>query len=110
MQIPLEIAFRNVRKTRALEALIEKETAKLEKIHHHISRCRLVVERPHRLRNSGNPYRIRIDIRAPAGNEIVISSEPSNGHIDESLYTLLRRTFDSAQRQLKKMAAQERGR
>jgi len=37
MQVPLKITFRNVRKTPDLEALIDKQAAKLERVCNHLA-------------------------------------------------------------------------
>ena len=46
MQVPFEITFRNVRKTSDIEALIDKQAAKLERVCNHLVRCHMAVEKP----------------------------------------------------------------
>ncbi|MFO7580262.1 MAG: HPF/RaiA family ribosome-associated protein [Nitrosomonas halophila] len=48
MQIPLEITFRNMDPSAAVEARLREKAEKLERFHDHIMSCRIVVEAPQR--------------------------------------------------------------
>ena len=53
MQIPLQISFRNMDPSPAVEARIREKAAKLERFHDRIIGCTVVVEAPHRSQNQG---------------------------------------------------------
>lgn len=108
MQIPLEITFRDVRKTEALEKLILAKVAKLEKICDYMVSCRIAVDIPQRHQQTGNPFRVRIDIRVPQGHELVIKRESSQGKVNGTLPQTLREAFSAAGRQLKELVKKQR--
>jgi ribosomal subunit interface protein len=99
MQIPLEIAFKNMERSDAVEARIrEKAEKKLERFAGRITSCRVVVEAPHRHQHQGNCFDVRIDIHVP-GEELVVTRESTDpAHTD--VYVAIRDAFDAAVRQL----------
>ena len=99
MQIPLEIAFKNMEKSDAVEARIrEKAEKKLERFAGRITSCRVVVEAPHRHQHQGNCFDVRIDIHVP-GEELVVTRESTDpAHTD--VYVAIRDAFDAVVRQL----------
>ncbi|MGJ3247365.1 MAG: HPF/RaiA family ribosome-associated protein [Elainellaceae cyanobacterium] len=100
MNVPLEISYRHVDKTEALESLIREKVEKLESVCDHISSCRIAIEKPHDHPSSGTPYRVRIDLRVPPGHELAVDKSPDRGTQYEPLETLIREAFDAARRQL----------
>ena len=110
MYVPLELSFRNVEKSPQLEDLIRKKTEKLEKICDHISSCRVSVEKTQEQMTSGNPYRVRIDLTVPPSHELVAKQEPGHGDQHHELDTVIRKVFQKAERQLKKLMEKQTGR
>lgn len=94
MQIPLQITLRNISRSRAVEAVIRRKAAKLDRFHRRIVRCRVVVEIPSRHRHQGKEFVVRLDIKVP-GSEIVVTHDHH-----EDLYAALHEAFDAAQRRL----------
>lgn len=109
MEKPLQIAFRDVEKTDALESLIREKTAKLEQLHDKITSCHVAIERPQQHMDSGSPYRVRIDVRVPPGHQLVATHEPGQGEMHDSLESIIRDTFESARRQLRKVKEKQQG-
>ena len=101
MQVPLEITYRDVRKTDYIEELIKEKVTKLERICDHITSCHVAIERPQSNIPNGNPYRIRLNIRIPHNKEIVVKKEPGQGATDEPLHTAIRDSFEVALRRLR---------
>ncbi|RJP81050.1 MAG: HPF/RaiA family ribosome-associated protein [Candidatus Zixiibacteriota bacterium] len=108
MQIPLELSFRNVPKTDAIEALIREKVAKLEQVCDYINSCRVAVEKPQSHQNSGNVYRVRLGITVPPGHEIVVTREPGNNQMHRPLSSVIREAFSAARRQLKELVNRQR--
>ena len=108
MQVPLEITFRDIHKTEAIELLINKHVQKLERICDTISSCRVVIERPQRHQHSGTSFHVRIDMTVPPGHEIVASKEPGDAEMHMKLPTIIKDAFDAAERQLKDVMARQR--
>lgn len=109
MEVPLELSFRDVEKTRAIEEFIRTNVKKLEQSCDHIVSCRIAVEQPQKHQHTGSPYRVRIDLRVPPGHEIVVKRESSEGEIHDSLRKVLREAFDAARRQVRGLSERQRG-
>src|SRR5919198_5572886 len=108
MQIPVIMSFRNIRKRPAIEDLIRKQAAKLERVCDHIISCRIAAEKPQEHQKSGSPFRVRIDITVPPEHELVVIREASEGDLHERLPTVLRGAFDAMRQQLKKLTEKQR--
>lgn len=76
MILPVQITFRNMKPSEAVEVLVREEVAKLETFNKEIMHCRVVVELPHRHHKWGDLYHVRIDMTVP-GAELVVKREPS---------------------------------
>ena len=107
MDVPLELSFRQVQKTEQLEALIQERAAKLEKFHPRIVSCRIAVEKPQEHPRSGNPYRVRIEVRVPPSHDLVVDKRPQDHAMHDPLDIVLNDTFKSMERQLKELAERQ---
>ncbi len=108
MKVPLEIAYRDVDKTDAIETLVREKVAKLEKFCNYISSCHIAVEKIHDRPSHGSPYRVRIDLTVPPGHELVADSNPSEPNQYVALDTVIRDAFSMAERQLKELTSRQR--
>ena len=108
MEIPLELAFRNVDPIKSLKETIRKKVAKLDRYHGHITGVRVAVERPHRTIGRGAPYRVRIDMTVPPGHELVVVKEPSARTANDTVHQVLNSAFEAAQRQLAQLKQRQR--
>lgn len=108
MQLPLQITFRNMDASDALDANIRAKAAKLDEYFDNVMSCRVVVEAQHRHHHKGNLYNARIDITLP-GHEIVVSRTPQADHAHEDVYVAVRDSFDAAYRRLEDFARKLRG-
>lgn len=103
MIIPLEISYRDVEKTEAIDNLIREKAAKLDKVCDHIVSCRVAVEKPHEYVKTGNKYRVRLDISVPPGHSVVVNKEPGRTKMHDPLPTVIREAFKAAERQLREL-------
>lgn len=108
MEEPLEISFRNVDHSSALEAAIRERAEGLERFFDRIVGCRVVVEAKQRRHHKGNLYALRIDLHLP-GHEIVVNRTGPKQHAHEDVYVALRDAFNAAARQLEDHARKVRG-
>lgn len=108
MQVPLQITFRHMEPSAAVERRIRDEAAKLEQFHEHIMNCKVVVETPHRHHHKGTLYHVRIDLKAP-GKEMLVTREHHDKHAHEDVYVVIRDAFDAMQRQVEDYARRQRG-
>jgi ribosome-associated translation inhibitor RaiA/cold shock CspA family protein len=132
METPLQITFRNMPPSAAIEDTIREKAAKLDSYYDRIMGCRVVVEAPHRHHHKGKAYLVRIDLSVPggelvvnrapnrlnaaklrdpelAGNDLTESHEPSKHAAHKDIYVAIRDAFDSARRKLQDYARKRRG-
>jgi ribosomal subunit interface protein len=102
MQLPLQVTFRNLEHSEAIEAKIRQCAARLDKFCARITSCRVVVEAPHRHHHKGNIYHIRVDLMLPKG-EVVIKRDPAKHQAHEDIYVAIRDAFAAAERKLKEV-------
>ena len=108
MQLPLQVSFRHMERSPALEAIIGDRANKLDEFAGHITSCRVVVEPAGRHRLHGNQYEVRIDITLPEG-EVVATREPSEHKEYKQVEVAIRDAFDSAGRKLEDYVRRQRG-
>lgn len=103
MQKPLELSFRNVPASEEIKSLVEHNVEKLDQFYNRIISCSVAIEQLHNHHQKGNPYHIRIDIRIPHNQEIVIKREPLKGsNASFELNAMVNDAFEAARRALKK--------
>ena len=108
MQVPLQVSFRNMPPSPAVEADIREKATKLEEFYDRITSVRVVVETPHRQHRQGKLFHVRIDLRVP-GRELVVRREPAEHHAHEDVHVAVRDGFDAAKRQLEDYVRETRG-
>jgi ribosomal subunit interface protein len=108
MQLPLQVVFRNMAPSEAIEANIRARAQKLEQYYDRIMSCRVVVEQHHRHRHQGNLFHVRVDLKVPDA-ELIASRDPAEHHAHEDVYVAIRDAFDAVRRQLEDHARRRRG-
>lgn len=108
MQQPLQITFRDIPASAAIEAVIREKAAKLDQFYNHIMSCRVIVEAPHGHHHKGKLYHVIVDLTVP-GEELVVNRSPAKHHAHEDVYVAIRDAFDAARRQLQAFARKQRG-
>lgn len=103
----LQIAFRNIDASPAVEAKIRERARELERFFDRIVSCRVVIEAPDRRRH-GDLFHIRVDLNIP-GKEIVVKRDPPAHHAHEDIYVAVRDCFDAVRRQLEDHVRRRRG-
>jgi ribosomal subunit interface protein len=99
MLLPLQITFRHMDGSPALEARIRKMAQRLERFSASIVGCHVTVELPHRRHHQGNLFGVKIDITVP-GEEIAIRHAHPQSRAHEDAYVALRDAFQAATRKL----------
>ena len=107
MQLPLQIAYRNLDRSEAIDARIRERAEKLDQYYDRIMSCRVVVEAGHKHHRHGNHYHVRVDLTVPDA-ELVASREPDEHHAYTDVYVAIRDAFDSIARQLEQYARRRR--
>ena len=119
---PVQISFRNMSVSPALEDEIRSRAAWLESFYPAIVGCRVLLEVPHRHRRRGRPLHVRVELSLP-GEDVVINHEPtldatarSTSHKSDELdgrhkdaLVSLHEAFDVARRRVEDVARRQRG-
>ena len=109
MQVPLQITFRNMESSEAVETDVRKRVDKMNRRHAEIISCRVVVEAPLQHHRKGGLFKVRIDITCPEA-KLEINREPSSEHhAHEDVYVALRDAFNAADRKLEEYRCRRKG-
>lgn len=108
MQLPLQVSFRHMEHSDEIEAIVCQKAAALDKFADHIMSCRVALGPVGEHHKHGNLYEVRIDITVP-GEEIAVTSAPSQHAECRDIRVALRDAFDSARRQLEDYVRRKRG-
>jgi cold shock CspA family protein len=109
MQVPLEIAFHNIKSAQWAEDLIRARVAELEEIYGRLISCRIRVDQ--RAKNNAGtiPPVVRIELGIPGHKELVVSHEPE--HLERKfqrpdLRNAIHEAFRIAERRLRDLKEQ----
>ena len=99
MEIPLQIVFRNIDPSPAVEADIRDKAAHLERFAERIKGCRVVIEAINRTHHQGKLYNCAIHIDVPR-RTINVGHVGPKDHSHEDVYVAIRDAFIAAGRRL----------
>ena len=105
MDTPVEIHFHGIEKSEAIEERVRWKVSKLEKHFGRMTRCRVVLEAPHRSPTTPKVFQIKVEISLPRRQPIVVSHEREGSHASEELLLALRDAFEAALRKVDGEAA-----
>lgn len=108
MKIPVQITFRGIKASPAIEEYVRRRAAKLETFSDRITRCRVAIEAPHHRHRHGEPHRVRIEVAVPGAN-LVVGDRPSPAPGRQDLYAVIADSFDDACRVLQDHMQRQRG-
>jgi len=132
MKTPLQVTFRNMPRSDAIEENVREKAEKLDSLFEGITSCRVIIEAPHRHHHKGKAYVVRIAIAVPSGELVVNRApkrldavkaahpeeleknlaehhEPSRHAAHEDAYVAIRDAFSAAARKLQDYARRRRG-
>lgn len=99
MQVPIQVTFRHMDPSPALEARIRQRAQELEQFFDRITACRVTVECQHQHHRQGNLFEISIDLVVP-GREIVVGRSEGVSHAHEDAHVAVRDAFNALRRRL----------
>lgn len=99
MKIPLQVTFRNMKRSDAVESEIYDKADWLERYYGRITGCHVMVEAPHKRRHQGKLFHVRVDLILP-GVEFVVRRDPPKHHAHENIRVAIRDAFDAARRRM----------
>lgn len=109
MRIPVEISFHGVSRNTAIEDMIRKDAAKLERVCDSMISCRVGIKLDQKSKTTNNPYRIKIEMRVPPGHNLVVTNSPGGKGDSSDLAAVLKSSFKTAQRRLKGLVEKRQG-
>jgi len=104
----LQVTFRRMEHSDAIEAMVREKAALLDKFAGDIMSCRVVVDLVGKHHQHGNHYEVRLDITLP-GDEITVTHEPGQHTEYRDIAIALRDAFDMARRRLEDSVRRQRG-
>lgn len=96
--VPVQITFRHMDPSPALEAHIHELAGHLDRYSAHIQRCHVVIEPPSAHHHHA-PFSITVEIRVP-GEDIVAGREHGASPVHEDAYAAVADAFRAAARRL----------
>ena len=108
MAIPVQITFRHMDSSPAVEARVRDLTQHLGSFSERIQSCRVVVDTPHRHHHQGKVFNVKLQLALP-GEDVVVDMERPQRDSHEDVYVVIRDAFDAAKRQLQQRIALLRG-
>lgn len=117
MQVPVDIRFRHVEPSEALESAIRSHVEALEEQNERITSCHVTVDhvgaskgqvRPHHRHGSGAHFRVSIHLTMPGG-ELFVGRDPAEHANFEDAYAAVNEAFDNIRRQLSDMKRPKKG-
>jgi ribosomal subunit interface protein len=103
MAAAVQITFRDMTTSEAVQSHVERRAEKLETFFHRMVSCHVVVTEPHRHKRQGKKFHVEIEMNVP-GRQLVISRNPEN--VQENLHAAIDIAFDDAERVLEDYARQ----
>lgn len=98
MQTPLQITFRHMEPSPAVDARIREHVDHLERFHNDIIRCRVVIEPPS-AHHQCAAFHVTLDLTIP-GREFALSNVRDEREAHADVYVAIRDVFDKVKRLL----------
>ena len=109
VQRPINVTFRGMPPSAAVEARVRKKVEWLQKFFDRLIGCDIVVEAPHNRSRKGNLFAVTVEMSVPGGPPIVAGRLHHDDHSHEDVYVAVRDSFDAARRRLQDHARKQRG-
>ena len=100
MGMPLQITFRGMEPSPAVETRVREMVQRLDRHQDRITSCRVVIEARHRRHYKGKLYTVAVDVTYPGG-EVVANRGKRFDHAHEDVYVAIRDAFNAVRRKLK---------
>jgi ribosome-associated translation inhibitor RaiA len=108
MTVPLQITFRDLPSSAAVEAQIRERAEHLERVCNRLTACRVIIEGRHRPQRAGRVAHLCIELTLP-GKIITIGRGAADFEVHEDIFVEVRAAFDAARRRLDRHARRRRG-
>ena len=102
MQKDLQITFKGISHSDAIEQAIRTRVDKLERYKDTLLACHVTLDLPHSHQHKGRLFKACVSVSLPQ-NEVVVC------HQNEDIYAAIRDVFSSVERKVKEVGAKDRG-
>jgi ribosome-associated translation inhibitor RaiA len=103
MQLPLQVTFRNLPGSEAVERDVRQHVTQLEAAFPRMISCRVLIEVPHRHKHQGRRYRARVEVGIPGLH--AVAGHAAEEHTEsEDVHLAIRDAFRAVRRQLEEHA------
>jgi ribosomal subunit interface protein len=99
MAIPVQITFRDIDPSDAVEARINERVQRLEKFASRATGLHVTVAAPHQSGHKGQIYQFTLELLLPKG-DIVIKQGDTPNHAHEDIYVAMRDAFQALERRV----------
>ena len=99
MQVPLQLTFRHMDPSPAVEERVRDLVTKLDDHYGRLTGCRVVIDAPHHKKH-GDPFGVRISLAVP-DREFHVSTDTAPRPYHDDVYVAIRDAFDAIKRQLR---------
>lgn len=100
MALPVNITFRDIDPSPAVEARIHDRAKRLEKFARRATSLQVTVAAPHQSGHKGTLYQFTLELRMPK-KDIVVKQGDSPNHAHEDVYVAMRDAFAALERQVR---------
>jgi hypothetical protein len=104
MENPVQIVFRHMPPSEAVEATIREGIGGIEKLSDRITRCRVTVEAPSAHAHQGGLYGVRVELDL-AAHHITVGRSHHEDHSHEDVHVAVRDALRAARRAMEKELA-----
>lgn len=108
MTVPLQITFRDLPSSAAVEAEIRERAENLERVFDRLTSCRVIVEGRHRPQRAGRVAHLCVELTLP-GKVITVGRGAAEFEAHDDVFVAVRAAFDAARRRLDRYAQRRRG-
>ena len=108
MTNPVQVTFRGIDVSPAVDDYVRKRAAKLETFSARITHCRVAVEGPPHHKKHGGSYSVRVELNVP-GADLVVARTPPGSIENQDIYAAVDDAFDSVGRVLQDHVQRQRG-
>jgi ribosome-associated translation inhibitor RaiA len=108
MTVPLQITFRDLPSSMAVEEQIRERAEHLERVFDRLTACRVIVEGRHRPQRAGRVAHLCIELTVP-GRTITIGRGAGDLESHDDVFVAVRAAFEAARRRLDRHAQRRRG-
>lgn len=109
MQLAPEITFNHMPKSAWVEDYVRQRIERIERMAEDVIACRVAVEREQAHRNTGNPYRVRVEVTLPSRKDLVADKIGIVADPQAQLRPVIRTAFEAIEKQIRKQHAKRRG-